>query len=101
MPSTDDIGSKSLPRFGGEPALWAAFLTRFVGYCLLHVKGVDGLHALEEDDHSQWYPRLRHTGEGSSYRFDPDSDTEFDETYTQQGYGQNPVAVRDSVRIEQ
>ena len=47
--------------------MWAAFLTRFVGCCLLHVEGVDSLHALEEDDHSLWYPRLRHTGEGSKY----------------------------------
>ena len=83
MPPSDE-GSRSLPRFGGEPALWATFLTRFIGYCLLHVKGVDALHALEENDHSQWYPRLRHTGEGNTYKFDPDSDDQYDEMYAQQ-----------------
>ena len=83
MPLADNTGPRNLPKFGGEPALWATFLTRFVGYCLLNVKGVDSLHALEDDNHHEWYPRYRHTGEGNAYKFDAD-DGELDDTYAQQ-----------------
>ena len=64
--------------------MWATFLTRFVGYCLLTVKGVDTLHALEDNDHDMWYPVHRHTGSGASYRYDPGEDEElFDEEYNE------------------
>ena len=84
MPLADDTGPRNLPKFGGEPALWATFLTRFVGYCLLNVKGVGALHVLEDDDHNEWYPRQKHTGEGNAYRLDPDDEGGYDDTCAQQ-----------------
>ena len=69
------------PKFSGEPALWATFLTRFVGYALLCIKGVDTLHALEDDDKATWYPVHAHTGTGKAYRYEPDDEEAFDDVY--------------------
>ena len=69
------------PKFSGEPALWATFLTRFVGYALLCIKGVDTLHALEDDDKTTWYPVHEHTGTGKAYRYEPDDEEAFDDVY--------------------
>ena len=41
------------------------------------------MHALEDDDHHEWYPRYRHRGEGNAYKFNAD-DGELDDTYAQQ-----------------
>ena len=38
-----------MPEHAAKDAEWAAFLTRFVGYCLLHVKSIDSLHASAQD----------------------------------------------------
>ena len=69
MSLSDDTGSGRLPTFSGEPAMWATFLTRFVGYCLLTVKGVDTLHALEDNDHDMWYP-VQHLNKRLAYSRD-------------------------------
>ena len=50
MAPPDATAAKRTPIFSGEPAPWATPPTRFVGYALLSIKGVDGLHALEDDD---------------------------------------------------
>ena len=83
MPPPDVTAAKR-PKFSGEPALWATFLTRFVGYALLYIKGVDSLHALEDDDKATWYPVHEHTGTGKAYRYEPDEEKAFDDVYNAQ-----------------
>ena len=59
--------SEITPKFNGKASCFAQFLVEFVGYALLHVKGVDGLHALDDED-SKFWKTARGRGLTCTYR---------------------------------
>ena len=76
--------SEITPKFNGKASCFAQFLVEFVGYALLHVKGVDGLHALDDEDSTTWYPHHVHQGEGAAYHFVSGDNMDVDPTYQEQ-----------------
>ena len=75
-----------IPKFDGKVNTFAVFLLRFIDYALLNVKGVDGLHALDNvQDHTTWYPILKHEGTGAAYHVLPPEEEQLDPTYEAQG----------------